>query len=147
MSSRTRWPTGCRPLPPCGRAVAFVRQPRAHRSGQGVPLEHHDATIASTSASASLLLSPSRGRKTEPPLLSLLRRARARSPPHHHQPNCIPRSPLSPATSSSSSCSELSLGKATFLTPPPREARRSSALLELVVPNPSDASVSLFSVA
>jgi hypothetical protein len=61
--------------------------------------------------------------------------------------HCVPRSTLSLATSSSSLSIKTSRGKAAFLMQSPREARRSSAVLELVVADPAGTSISLFLVA
>jgi hypothetical protein len=101
-------------VPPRGRAVAFVRLPRAHLSGPGIPLEHHDATFVFTPTSASLSLSSSQGGRTKPPLPPLLRRACTRSPSHHRVSNPANRSALNPSTPSSAPRHQPSNGRVTL---------------------------------
>jgi hypothetical protein len=91
--------------------MASVRQPRAHRSGCESLKSTTTPSITLTSPRPSLVLS---GWKTEPPLPPPLRRARARSPPHHRLPNPANSSALNPSTSSHSLRSEPCRGKATL---------------------------------
>jgi hypothetical protein len=78
-----KWPTGLRPRPPRGRAVATVRRPWPHRSGPSGLLERHDA--ASASLPPLSLSRPVLAERKKPSRLRrrALRRRRVRSPSHH----------------------------------------------------------------
>jgi hypothetical protein len=62
-----------------------------------------------------------------------LRRARKRSPPHHHRPNCVSRSALKPATSPSTPRSQSRFGRVTFSFSSAAVPRRSSSARRLSV--------------
>jgi hypothetical protein len=145
---RPRWPTGLRSGMTRGRTMATVRRSWPHLPGREVFKGATKPTLAPHSRLCLLSHSlHARAEKLSRHCRRPLRRARERSPPHHHQPNCVPRSALSLATSSSSLRLKPSRGKAAILMQSPREARRSSAVLELVVVDPAGASISLFLVA
>jgi hypothetical protein len=59
--------------------------------------------------------------ETEPPLPLLLRRARARVPPHHHTSSPANSYALSPSTHSSCPCPQTHLGKDESPVPPPSD--------------------------
>jgi hypothetical protein len=91
-------------------------------------------------ASAAPFPSPSLSRlqsgETEPPLPPLLRRARARSPPHPCPPNLAHRSALNPSISSTSKLCQSCEGKAALPYPPPSASsvsRRSTTVVVVVL--------------
>jgi hypothetical protein len=79
-----KWPTGLRPRPPRGRAVATVRRPWLHRSGRAGFL--NATTRPPPHSRPCLSLSrPELAERREPSRLRCraLRRRRVRSPSHH----------------------------------------------------------------
>jgi hypothetical protein len=136
------WPTGHRPTPTRGRAVAAVRRPWPHRSGREVPKSPRYAGAASIPSPSLFHLQSG---ETEPPLPPLLRRAHARSPPHHYPPNLAHYSTLDPSTSSTSYLSQSQGGKAALPNPPPSASDVSRCSTTVSWPYSSSISPSPFS--